>query len=33
MRLESMGADRFKRNFAGNVIGSTICAREAVRRI
>ena len=33
MRVESMGAARLHRIFATNVIGSFICAREAVRRM
>ena len=30
-RLEAMGADRLRRIFATNVIGTMLCAREAVR--
>ena len=33
MRLDSMDAARLQRMFAANVIGSMICAREAVRRM
>jgi NAD(P)-dependent dehydrogenase (short-subunit alcohol dehydrogenase family) len=33
MRLESMEASRIERIFAVNVLGSMICAREAVRRM
>jgi NAD(P)-dependent dehydrogenase (short-subunit alcohol dehydrogenase family) len=33
MRLDSMDAARLKRVFAVNVIGSFLCAREAVRRM
>jgi NAD(P)-dependent dehydrogenase (short-subunit alcohol dehydrogenase family) len=33
MRLEDMTADRLQRVFAANVIGSFLCAREAVRRM
>jgi NAD(P)-dependent dehydrogenase (short-subunit alcohol dehydrogenase family) len=33
MRLEHMTADRLQRVFAANVIGSFLCAREAVRRM
>ncbi|MGB8712008.1 MAG: SDR family oxidoreductase [Onishia taeanensis] len=33
MRVEQMDADRLSRVFATNVIGSFICAREAVRRM
>ena len=33
MRLESMTAARLERVFAVNVVGSMICAREAVRRM
>lgn len=33
MRVEHMDADRLKRIFATNVIGSFLCAREAVRRM
>lgn len=33
MRLESMDAARIQRVFATNVIGSFLCAREAVRRM
>jgi NAD(P)-dependent dehydrogenase (short-subunit alcohol dehydrogenase family) len=33
MRLESMDAARLQRMFATNVIGSFLCAREAVRRM
>jgi len=33
MRLETMGAGRLGRIFATNVIGSFLCAREAVRRM
>jgi NAD(P)-dependent dehydrogenase (short-subunit alcohol dehydrogenase family) len=32
-RLDEMGVDRFERVFATNVIGSLLCAREAVRRM
>ncbi|HTR36938.1 MAG TPA: SDR family oxidoreductase [Bryobacteraceae bacterium] len=33
MRLEEMDASRMERMFAANVIGSMLCAREAVRRM
>lgn len=33
MRLEDMSRDRLARVFATNVIGSMLCAREAVRRM
>jgi NAD(P)-dependent dehydrogenase (short-subunit alcohol dehydrogenase family) len=33
MRLDAMGASRIERMFAVNVLGSMICAREAVRRM
>jgi NAD(P)-dependent dehydrogenase (short-subunit alcohol dehydrogenase family) len=33
MRLDSMEASRIERIFAVNVIGSMICAREAVKRM
>ncbi|MDN3576857.1 SDR family oxidoreductase [Chitinimonas viridis] len=33
MRLDQMGADRLQRVFATNVIGSLLCAREAVKRL
>jgi NAD(P)-dependent dehydrogenase (short-subunit alcohol dehydrogenase family) len=33
MRVESMDAGRLQRVFATNVIGSFLCAREAVRRM
>jgi NAD(P)-dependent dehydrogenase (short-subunit alcohol dehydrogenase family) len=33
MRLESMSAARLNRVFAANVIGSFLCAREAVKRM
>lgn len=33
MRVEHMNADRLSRVFATNVIGSFLCAREAVRRM
>lgn len=33
MRVEAMTADRLARVFATNVIGSIVCAREAVRRM
>ncbi len=33
MRLEAMDASRMERIFAVNVLGSMICAREAVRRM
>jgi NAD(P)-dependent dehydrogenase (short-subunit alcohol dehydrogenase family) len=33
MRVEAMDAARLHRIFATNVIGSFICAREAVRRM
>jgi NAD(P)-dependent dehydrogenase (short-subunit alcohol dehydrogenase family) len=33
MRLDSMEASRLERIFAVNVVGSMICAREAVRRM
>ena len=33
MRVEAMDAARIQRIFAANVIGSMICAREAVRRM
>jgi NAD(P)-dependent dehydrogenase (short-subunit alcohol dehydrogenase family) len=33
MRLDSMAASRLERIFAVNVVGSMICAREAVRRM
>jgi NAD(P)-dependent dehydrogenase (short-subunit alcohol dehydrogenase family) len=33
MRLDSMDASRIERIFAVNVLGSMICAREAVRRM
>jgi NAD(P)-dependent dehydrogenase (short-subunit alcohol dehydrogenase family) len=33
MRLEQMSAARMQRIFAANVLGSMICAREAVRRM
>lgn len=33
MRFESMDVDRWQRVFATNVIGSFLCAREAVRRM
>lgn len=33
MRLEAMDAARLERTFAVNVIGSFLCAREAVRRM
>jgi len=33
MRLESMSADRLRRIFSVNVIGSFLCCREAVRRM
>lgn len=33
MRLEAMDAERIERIFAVNVLGSMICAREAVRRM
>jgi NAD(P)-dependent dehydrogenase (short-subunit alcohol dehydrogenase family) len=33
MRVEQMGAERLARVFAVNVIGSFLCAREAVRRM
>lgn len=33
MRLDSMEASRIERIFAVNVVGSMICAREAVRRM
>jgi NAD(P)-dependent dehydrogenase (short-subunit alcohol dehydrogenase family) len=33
IRLDEMGAERFQRMMAVNVIGSLICAREAVRRM
>jgi len=33
MRLDEMSAGRFERVFATNVIGSFLCAREAVRRM
>ena len=33
MRLDSMDASRLERIFAVNVLGSMICAREAVRRM
>ena len=33
MRLDSMDAARLQRVFATNVIGSFLCAREAVRRL
>lgn len=33
MRLENMNAQRLSRVFATNVIGSFLCAREAVRRM
>ena len=32
-RVETMSADRLQRMFATNVIGSILCAREAVRRM
>ena len=32
-RLDEMDAERFERVFATNVIGSLLCAREAVRRM
>lgn len=33
MRLDSMDAERLQRMFATNVIGTFLCAREAVRRM
>lgn len=33
MRLEDMSAERIQRVFATNVLGSFLCAREAVRRM
>ena len=33
MRLETMTADRISRVFAVNVVGTMLCAREAVRRM
>lgn len=33
MRVEEMGADRLGRVLAANVIGSFLCAREAIRRM
>ena len=33
MRLESMPADRLERIFRTNVVGSLLCAREAVKRM
>ncbi|MFM2304005.1 MAG: hypothetical protein RLZZ135_1415 [Cyanobacteriota bacterium] len=33
MRLESMDADRLKQVFETNIIGSFLCAREAVKRM
>jgi NAD(P)-dependent dehydrogenase (short-subunit alcohol dehydrogenase family) len=33
MRLDAMGAARIQRIFAVNVLGSMVCAREAVRRM
>lgn len=33
MRVEEMGAERLERVFATNVIGTILCAREAVRRM
>ncbi|MDQ3195648.1 MAG: SDR family oxidoreductase [Pseudomonadota bacterium] len=33
MRVEEMDADRLRRIFATNVIGSFLCARQAVRRM
>ena len=33
MRVEDMGADRLHRVFATNIIGSFLCAREAVKRM
>lgn len=33
MRVEDMSADRIERVFATNVVGSFLCAREAVRRM
>jgi NAD(P)-dependent dehydrogenase (short-subunit alcohol dehydrogenase family) len=33
MRLEAMSAERMQRIFSTNVIGSMLCAREAVRRM
>jgi NAD(P)-dependent dehydrogenase (short-subunit alcohol dehydrogenase family) len=33
MRVEDMDGDRLQRIFATNVIGSMVCAREAVRRM
>jgi NAD(P)-dependent dehydrogenase (short-subunit alcohol dehydrogenase family) len=33
MRVEAMTADRLHRVFAANVVGSFLCAREAVRRM
>lgn len=33
MRVEEMGAERLGRIFATNVVGSFLCAREAIRRM
>jgi NAD(P)-dependent dehydrogenase (short-subunit alcohol dehydrogenase family) len=33
MRLDAMEADRFRRVFDTNILGSFLCAREAVRRM
>jgi NAD(P)-dependent dehydrogenase (short-subunit alcohol dehydrogenase family) len=33
LRLDAMNADRMRRLFATNVIGTLLCAREAVRRM
>ncbi len=33
MRVEEMGADRLARIFNTNVVGSMLCAREAIRRM
>lgn len=33
MRLEQMNADRLQRVFGANVIGSFLCAREAIKRM
>ena len=33
MRVENMDADRLRRIFATNIIGSVLCAREAVKRM
>ena len=33
MRVDEMGAERLERIFATNVVGSFLCAREAVRRM